>query len=254
MTELMEYQDVIDRVRSGFAGVEYSRPGPERPRRRISRRVTMAIASAALIVLVGALVLGPSRGTSLVWAAEPEVVTEADIEVATEACQESLDASDPSLDVRVGDLPPLVLMDLRGDRAVATFRGGGEYVVCLLDTTVDPWGASIFSAAPYGTEESGTPPLMEDAQILDAGPWGEGDEMVTLFTGAVPASVARVIFVFTVPDLPPAEASVGEGAFSIWWPGGPWFDVDTRAYAADGSELPDSIIGGFSTGPASPQP
>lgn len=253
MTELMEYQDVIDRVRSGLAGVEYPRPAPDRPTRRGSRKVTMTIAGLALIVLVAALVLGPSRGTSLVWAAEPEVVTEADVQEATVACQKSLDASDPSLDVRVGDLPPLVVMDLRGDRAVAIFRGGGEYVVCLLDTTVDPWGASIFEVAPYGTEESGSLPLTDKANVFSAGPWGEGDEMVTLVTGAVPTSVAKVVFRFTVPNLPPAEASVGEGAFSIWWPGGPYFDVDFRAYAADGTEL-ELSVGGISMEEASPQP
>jgi hypothetical protein len=240
MTELMEYQDVIDRVRSGIAGVKYAKPAPDRRPRR-SRRMTMAIAGVALIVLITALVLGPSRGTSLVWAAEPEVVTEADIEEATVACQKSLDAQDPSLDIRVGILPPMVLMDLRGDRAVATFREGGRYVVCLLDTTTDPWEGSIFSAIPYGTEETGTPEFIDGVPVLTEPGFQHGDigEMdgVGIVSGAVGPTVVRVVFQFTVPDLGTSEATMGEGAFAIWWPAldDCRVELTMSAFAADGS-------------------
>jgi hypothetical protein len=252
MTELDTYPDVVEQLRRGMKKVRYLRPPPKpRPRRR-AFHLAAAIALVGATALISTVLLSRS-GTSLVWAAEPDVVTEADIGSATASCQESLDAQDPSLDIRVGDLPPLALMDLRGNRAVAIFRGGGEYIVCLLDTSAVPWRASIFSAAPYGTEETGSPPLGENAQVLDSGTWGEGDDMVTLVAGAVPSSVSRVIFEFKTPDLGSAEASVGEGAFCIWWPGGPSFDVDIRAYAADGTEL-HQPIGGIRWGEASPAP
>ncbi|MGH2573022.1 MAG: hypothetical protein ACRDGU_06020 [Actinomycetota bacterium] len=251
MTELELYSDVVDRVRLGMAGVQYLRPAPKRPRRRLSIRSSALIAGVAAIVLIATLVLAPSR-TRLVWAAVPEVVTEQDVQAATVACQESLDAHDPSLDIRVGELPPLVVLDLRGNRAVAIFRGGGEYVVCLVDTAGDSWEGSIFSAVPYGTEETGSLPLMENANVIDSGTWGEGDDMVTLVTGAVPRSVARVVFEFTVPDLGSAEATVAEGALSIWWPGGSHFDVDIRTFRADGSELHLPVVG-ISAGEASPR-
>lgn len=252
MTELDTYPDVVEQVRRGMEQVRYLRAPPKPRRRRRALGVSVAIALVVATVLISTLVLSPS-GTSVVWAAEPDVVTEADIQSATESCQQSLDAQDPSLDISVGDLPPLVVMDLRGNRAVAIFRGGGEYVVCLIDTSADPWVGSIFSAAPYGTEESGTPPLSEDAYVLDTGTVGEGDDMVSLTTGAISPAVSRLVFNFIVPDLGSAEATVGEGAFGIWWPGGPPYEVKFRAYAADGSVV--ELAGtGFSVGGEEPLP
>jgi hypothetical protein len=241
VTDLDTYADVIDRVLAGMEDVRYRRPTPKLPRPRRTVRVALAVGAVMAIVLISTQVQAPSgpptqtqaspKTTPVVWASVPQVATEADAQSATEACGKGLETLDPSLDIRLEELPPLVILDIRGNRALATFFDGDRYVLCEVETAVRPWAGTIReSVAGLRTEGP------DGLRMVSFGAWGEGDGAINYTIGLAGPSVAKVVIDFGLSGLRTGEATLSDGAFSIWWPGA--YSAGTlRTLEADGGEV-----------------
>ncbi|HLF44449.1 MAG TPA: hypothetical protein VJA46_13135 [Acidimicrobiia bacterium] len=228
MNDVKDYEDVIDRVEWGMEGVRYLRPAPTARRSRSHLRPIVFVAgSVGLALFIVALVLAPVGDAALAWAATPSAVSVEQAEAAATACRD-----DVALDLGaagMSELPPLVIMDLRGNRAVATFVDETGHVTCLIDTTSQPWTASMSSVGPSPTDPMGDPIEIDGLATL-----GEGETLLSFANGAVDESVAQVVV--EIPGREPAEATVEGGRFSIWWPSN-LEAVVIRALADNGAEL-----------------
>lgn len=260
--EQREDDDTAARLEQAFAAVTYSRPSPSvvdtdaapslvrlAPRPRGRRRTPLAwlAGAAAALLLAGAVVLWPS-GSSVAWAAKPRDASAADRSDVAAACSAplarglgELEASGsvavgggdappaPAPDAPPTELPPLAVLDVRGDVAFAVYQDESWTVTCLLRADGDGWADQGIQVGPGSS--GGTPGIVSGGgtQTVDG-------EALTTVTGAAPAGTARVTF--RLDDGTVVRASLLGSTWAAWFPGSSRIDPSSiTAYDADGSAI-----------------
>ena len=213
-----------------------------------------AIGAAAAAVAAAVVLPGVRGSTALAWTPVPRVATEADADVARQACvapdgTEAATAESGSRgdDAGVDTITPapeglgsLTALDLRGNGGLAVFNRDEKIVMCML-RVVD--GTPEY-AGMISTDSSGE---ASDTLRVDGGmTTGIGSNTaVSMLTGyAGPAAVVEI----RVDGLDPITATLVDGRFAAWWPepssgSGTSLDgpITIASFAADGTELADII-------------
>lgn len=259
--QVREDADTAARLEEAFAAVTNTRPSPAAadvqptslvplPDRRRRRSPLIWLAGAAAsVVLAAAVVLWPS-GSSVAWAAEPRVADAADRAAVQAVCAAplarglgDLESSGsaavgggeappaPAADAPPTALPPLAVLDLRGDIAFAVYQDASWTVTCLLRADGDRWIDQGIQVGPGSS--GGTPGIVSGggSQTVDG-------EALSTVTGTAPAGTARVTF--RLDDGTVVRASLLGTTWAAWFPGSARIDPSTiTAYDADGG-----VIGG----------
>jgi hypothetical protein len=203
---------------------------PARPRRR--PLAWLVAAAAAVVALTVALTLLPGRD-AVAWASEPSTATAADVVVAQKACSAplarglgdlqqsgsaSVDGTTPAAPPpSPGDagpptaLPPLAVLDVRGDGALAVYQDATWQVVCLLRRENGTW---VDQGISVGPGRAAAPPGL----VFGGGTSWAGGDQVSYVGGAVPTGTATVTF--TLSDGSTVRASLLGTTFAAWFPGG----------------------------------
>lgn len=248
-----EDAEVAKALIQGFSLIEFNRPAPvpeaqavelisvsPGKQRRGSQR-WYAIAASVTLALALATTLSP-HNTSVAWANQPTAATSTDRISAVKACgavierglgdlQSSFTQSvEPGSSPSVGttskvtsqpaELPPLAVLDIRGDGALAIFEDSNWTVMCLLKRTGNRWvdqGVTVTSAS--ADPQPGT-------SFVSQTSWVGGDS-VSIVGGVTPPSSTNVTFELSNGEL--VSASVLNGKFAAWFPG-------------DTTVIPNSIV------------
>jgi hypothetical protein len=211
-----------------------ARPAPRmtvlrgRSTRRRRSRVWLSGAAAAVMALALTLSLAPG-GSSGAWAAEPSTPTSADEEAAAAACGAPLArglgdlessgsaSTDGSRAPAPGEgpvvpesLPPLAVLDIRGDGALAIYQDPTWQVTCLLARDGSAWVDQGISVGP-GPSTS-TPGVIFGSRTT----WMGGGSVAYL-GGTVPPGTTKVTF--DLSDGTTVQASLLGTTFAAWFPG-----------------------------------
>ena len=200
-----------------------------RPASRLRSPVWLAGAAAAVVALTLTVTLSPG-GSSVAWAAEPTTPTAGDREASATACgtpvarglgdlessgSASVTGADPAPAPERApgvpeSLPPLAVLDIRGDGALAIYQDSTWQVICLLTREGDAWVDQGISVGP-GTGTS-TPGVVFGSRTS----WVGGDSVAYL-GGSVPPGTSKVTF--DLSDGTTVQASVLGITFAAWFPG-----------------------------------
>ena len=228
---------------------------PSRRRWYSAAAIGAAAAAVAAAAVAAAVVLpGVGGSTALAWTPVPRAATEADADVARQACvvPDGTDAATTKSgsrgdDARVDTITPapeglgsLTALDLRGNGGLAVFNRDEKIVMCML-RVVD--GTTEYA----GMISIDSPGKASDTLRVDGGmTTGIGSNTaVSMLTGyAGPAAVVEI----RVDGLDPITATLFDGRFAAWWPepssgSGTSLDgpITIVSLAADGTELADII-------------
>jgi hypothetical protein len=201
---------------------------PPRPATRRRAPVWLAGAAAAVLALALTVTLAPG-GSTAAWAAEPTTPTSGDRAAAATACGAPLArglgdlewsggatadgalASAPGAGPTVPQsLPPLAVLDIRGDGALAIYQNPTWQVTCLLAREGDLWVDQGISVGP-GPGAS-TPGVVFGSRTS----WIGGDSVAYL-GGSVPPGTTKVTF--DLSDGTTVQASLMGTTFAAWFPG-----------------------------------
>jgi hypothetical protein len=278
MEDLQAHDDVVSRIRDGFAPVRFrpDAPPPKHPHR--GARAAGVVSTVTTMALVAFAVTGggldsPFSRTRPAWSATPIEVSDAERAEIVEACAQPntwpwVLLSGPKImdELRSGvgwrraakdwpgdgshaiegepvELPPLRLLDFRGgDAAVAIFAadGGGYPVLCPLRRAGGAWSAEM--------RDSGVATVM-----------GDGDGGVVLPSSEAPVRPAGWIEEGGVPGLQSgASGELGADGelpdsitltaplpgFSVWWGA---VDAEVERLVVDTGDLDvrASVGGGY---------
>lgn len=262
VVEQREDADTAARLEEAFSAVTNVRPSPAAenlpgaslvplPGRRGRRtRVPWLAAAAAAVLLATAVVLWPS-GSSVAWAAEPRATSAADRADVQAACSAPLSRGlgqlegsgsaavaagtapaapgAPATDLPPSQLPPLSVLDVRGDVAFAVYQDATWTVTCLLRSDDGRW---IDQGIQVGPGSSGATPGI----VGSGGTQTVDGEAVTTVTGTAPTGASRVTF--RLDDGTAVQASVLGTTWAAWFPGSATIDPATiTAYDASGRVL-----------------
>jgi hypothetical protein len=189
---------------------------PETGRSRSRRRVGVTAAAAAVAALLaGGVAIAPTAAYAS-WSAEPASVT------STQALQQAVDCTalwDQSVDWPAVEPDDILLSERRGDASLTIMRQGDAVIEC---SDVGLGGAG-WSAL---TDETGAVPATAAGKIStrSLGSTGNWPLEYSSITGTVGAGVTGVDIVGTDGSI--VTASVGDGWFTAWWPGGSGGIVD----------------------------
>lgn len=191
-------------------------------------RAWAAAAAAAVLVLALVLTLAPG-GSSVVWAAEPSTPTAADREAVATACSaplarglgdlessgtartDGVPAPDPGPGPTVPEsLPPLAVLDIRGDGALAIYQDPTWQVTCLLARERGAWVDQGISVGPGPSTM--TPGVVFGSRTT----WIDGDS-VAFLGGSVAPGTSKVTF--DLSDGTTVRASLLGTTFAAWFPG-----------------------------------
>ncbi len=202
---------------------------PARSTGRRRSHAWLAGAAAAVLALTLTLTLAPG-GTSVAWAAEPRTPTAADVEAVATACRAPLARGLGDLESSGGSttgdgapapapgegptvpesLPPLAVLDIRGDGALAIYQDPTWQVTCLLAREGGAWVDQGISVGP-GPSTS-TPGAVFGSRTT----WIGGDSVAYL-GGSVPPGTTKVTF--DLSDGTTVQASLLGTTFAAWFPG-----------------------------------
>ena len=226
-------------------------PPPGRPAGRRRTRAWLAGAAAAVLALTLSLTLAPG-GSSVAWAAEPTAPTAGDRDAAAAACGAPLARGLGDLESSgsaSGDgapapaaggggpgvpdsLPPLAVLDIRGDGALAVYQDPTWQVTCLLARDGSAWVDQGISVGP-GPGAS-TPGTLFSGRTS----WVGGDSVAYL-GGSVPPGTTKVTF--ELSDGTTVRASVLGATFAAWFPGErSYVPGSLTTHQADGSQAPST--------------
>lgn len=250
-------------LEEAFDGIRLDRPAPGgtttggtategvfKPGRTTGRRrghvLWLSGAAMAVVALVLTVTLTPG-GSSVAWSAQPTAPTEVDREAAGEACGAPLarglgelessgsaavdgaaaPAPEPGESAPVS-LPPLAVLDIRGDGALAVYQDRTWQVACLLTREGGAWVDQGITVGPA----SSTPGAMFGSSTA----WVGGDS-VTYLGGSVPSGTTKVTF--DLSDGTTVRASLLGDTFAAWFPGDrSYVPGSLLTYGADGRPRP----------------
>ncbi len=239
--------EVADDIAVAFSGLTFTRPSPSvtpaasstRSGSRASRRTRYVwlagLAAASVVTLTTISFVIPDQG-SVAWAETPTRPSSGEVRSVVETCSADIapglgeleysglaspEGSMPAeQDISAADslvpreLPPLTVLDLRGEGALALFADDNWNVVCLLSQKDGTWvsqGLTVTSAAsPDASSDS--PPLQFGSSLA----WASG-ETLSYLAGGLPATAARATLM--LPDGTVAEASILGDHYAVWFPG-----------------------------------
>jgi hypothetical protein len=203
-------------------------PKAARSRSRYRRVGVTAAAGAAL--LAGGIAIAPTAAYAS-WSAEPASVTSAQALQQAAECTKLWDQSVKWPDVKPEDI---LLSERRGDTSLTIMRQGDTVIEC----SDIGYGGAGWSAL---TDETGAVPATAAGRISTRSLGSSGDWPLeySSITGTVGAGVTGVDIVGA--DGSVVTASVGNGWFTAWWPGGSGGIVD------DGETITVHTDGGSAT-------
>ncbi|MEY4175255.1 MAG: hypothetical protein RI900_2420 [Actinomycetota bacterium] len=244
MNTQLDEQHVADQLRSGFAGATYDRSATSfagGSRLPYIGGTTLAAAAA-----VTGLLLATSGGANpaLAWSPAPAAVTAADEVAVRAACtvdpaqgSEGRDALSAPVEALPAELPPLVVLDLRGTGGLATFADANWTATCLVVRTGDGFERGPVVLEPT-TESAGAAPLAVSWAASTT--WQDGSD-ISMMSGV--ASADAVTVEVSVPGQPVAVTNVVNGRFNLWWIGAlPTEEGTIRALDAAGGELAEVAL------------
>ena len=204
------------------------RPLPSRKRRSPAGWIAVA---AAVVIAASALNISGPGGSSIAWAAEPESPTASEVQAINKACSRVIErgvgelqgsgtasadgSSEFATDGVVApeqptELPPLEVLDVRGDGAMAVYSDDQWQIVCLLQQSGGVW--RDFGLTAMGKD--GDAP----AGLVASGSTNSRDgQAISYVSGAVPAGTTAVTFELSNGET--VTASVLDGSFAAWFPG-----------------------------------
>ena len=256
-------------LEEAFDGVRLGRPAPGRtttggispPARIVAlpgrtdgpRRapvVWLSGAAVAVVALVLTVMLAPG-GSSVAWSAVPTAPTAGDREAAAAVCGAPLarglgelessggasvdgapapaPAPEPG-EIAPESLPPLAVLDIRGDGALAVYQNRTWQVACLLTREAGAWVDQGITVGPGpGTSTPG-------AIFGSSTAWAGGD-FVAYLGGSVPPGTTKVTF--DLSDGTTVRASLVGDTFAAWFPGDrSYVPGSLLTYGADELPLP----------------
>ncbi|WP_149204410.1 hypothetical protein [Actinotalea subterranea] len=224
------------------------RPEPVPAERRVPRPVLAGAAAAALVatgVLVGTLVWEPTTAYAS-WTAEPAVVSDVQDALRADACPAVAQAIVGGATPEVVDVPlETVLVDVRGQYAYVLHAAESAVAECFV--TQEPGGTqweAVGNDLVLGEGETLAEPAADGLTVLGNGTsrWAEGvmgEGAVTSAYGRVGADVESVVVTTTGGD--EATASVENGWWAVWAPGGDALEDTARLTLDDGRVLEVSV-------------
>ncbi|MGZ8715173.1 MAG: hypothetical protein ACXWZX_18735 [Mycobacterium sp.] len=198
------------RIRAAYRAVDVPRMAPplldgRRSARRdqLPRVVGAGMILAVAVIAVGVWLVGQGQPTVLGWQAVPQIQDAALLANAANVCAVVPDASKgPRADL------PVVIVDARGQTAVAFMTDGRDYETC--EFTLDENGARSSASMGIGGQLG----LGGSLDVITGRTDGAG--RYHLIVGHVPAGTATVHI--DVANGEPTTASLGGGYYLAWWP------------------------------------
>ncbi|WP_277212078.1 hypothetical protein [Isoptericola croceus] len=214
--------------------------GERRPAlRRPGRAAAVASAAAAAVVaVVVTTVTLDSPAAYASWTPVPAGVTPADTALADESCggsaAEIVEGAEGPVVQEVPVAP--VLTDVRGDYTYVVVAGEGAYGECFV-TATDERGAPQVVTSSAVVPELALPGRRELTTLQNGtASWSEGDGAEGALTsafGQVGDDVTAVALTLTSGER--VEASVADGWWAVWAPGGSALGETAEVTYADGT-------------------
>ncbi|MCK0118444.1 hypothetical protein BCE75_101240 [Isoptericola sp. CG 20/1183] len=210
------------------------RPGARRPGRAAA--VASAAAAVAVAVVVTTVTLdSPAAYAS--WTPVPAALPAAEQELRAEQCgtgaAEIVEGPDGPV-VQESPVEP-VLTDVRGDYTYVVLAGDGAYSECFV-TSTDGEPPMVVTSSAAGVDLPA--PDARELTTLQSGTasWSEGDGTEGALTsafGQVGEDVTAVELTLTTGEA--VEASVTDGWWAVWAPGGSALATSAEVTYADGT-------------------
>jgi hypothetical protein len=212
-----------------------SRPAAQR---RAPRR--LALAGAAAGVLTVGLVLAPplTGGDEAFasWTAQPQALAAEQRPGAAESCRENLADGAGADDTAALARSVVAVAESRGEWTTVLLAGAGGFsALCVTDTSAGLFTQGMIGSV--GVPGGYTAPGPRDVVATDLGSGTMAAGELSLAAGSVGPQVVGVAYRSLDHGL--VEASVAEGRFALWFPGGELRDasggVDVEVTYDDGS-------------------
>jgi hypothetical protein len=198
------------------------------PHRRRLFLSPAGLAASAVVMVAGiavATVVANVAAPSAAWSATPTRSSASDEARARQACADV--PAEPAGEDRVGDkgraparpapagpptLPPLAVLDVRGNGAVAIFADERWTADCVLTRRGDRWERLASTLSPSGTTVSAV-----ELSLQGHGSTIQPDgTAVSYLAGHAGAGISSVRLVTAGGE--PILASLARGHFALWWP------------------------------------
>ncbi len=219
------------------------RPAARRPG-RVAAAASAAAAVAVAVVVTTVTLDSPAAYAS--WTPVPDAVPEAEQELRTEQCgagaAEIVDGPDGPV-VQDSPVEP-VLVDVRGDYTYVVMAGEGAYTECFVTAPADE-PPTVVTAGAAGVDLPA--PDARDLTTLQRGTasWSEGDGTEGALTSAFGQAgddVAAVELTLTSGER--VEASVADGWWAVWAPGGAALAARAEVTYTDGTTVMTDVMAG----------
>jgi len=239
-----------------FESVHYSRPAPQanglaQKNRSVVSRWAVAMIAASVSVIAASGFLFASATLTPAWASHPRTPSGSDTAAIESVCRQrmTLQSRSGGPTGSISNLPPLVLIDIRGSGALAVFQDSSNTVECIASNATTPfwfslskntWSVASLTSGP-GVSVAPVSDITIDSGAVSVEIWTDGaatrrSKYVTDVNGRVPNPVARVTA--DLPDGTQATASLAGNHFALWWPGDhAQQQVTLHAYDAAGSQI-----------------
>lgn len=213
----MKDTDVLEAVSARYARVRCDRPVDaviRRGRLLRRRRRAPAVAALALALTGGLLTLGaqPRSGAAFAdWTSGPQATDAVTLAVIDASCRDKAEDATAAM-------PPLRIVDRRGNFALSLYTDGRSAVVCEL---FEGGGRSTWAQGGLGyDQEVRTRHTLSPARPVAVESAGQitlaaGQDSASNVYGWVGPGVVKVVVTSSVATV---TASVNDGAFTAWWP------------------------------------
>lgn len=233
MSDLTEYEDTIEMLRSSLSDLRYERPVPELPKRpRISIRTGVV---AAAVLIAGSVWL-VNQSPDPAWAAAGQIPTADETAALTETCA----AQATEIGTATSELPTLVAAEVRGRTASLVYAAEDRFVTCVAQDFQSGSDQGRMTAIAEGEiadlEPANGPVRFSILTISDppALPGAKEPQSAnTWVVGIIEPQVDQVLI--ETSTLGQFEATVADGWFTAWWPTTESFEI--VALDSNGAEL-----------------
>jgi hypothetical protein len=239
------------------------------PRRWVTRSLSRWVTAGALALVVStaALVLptGSPQTAFASWSSMPVAVADADADADADAEVAGQRCRDNNVDENKADSPMVlsnagvqrmrtVLAERRGDDTYTLIEGSGWIAECLQG---DGLGGGVLARAGDVDLRTGWSlvPAVDGAVILTGGTQRTGNDVSSTYhwvTGRVGSDVTGVGVTPSGEGV--VTATLSNGYFTAWWPGGRSDTAEVTLHLADGRTLggipADPIVSHYEGGPA----
>lgn len=234
MSDLAEYEETIEVLRSSLRDIRYERPVSELPTRP---RIPVKFGAAAVVLVVAGTVWFATQAAEPAWAESGSALTTDETETLTEGCEEAAQLTE--VEGARGDRTELMATEIRGRTASLVFAGADHYVICVAQdyrSGSEDGRVIVIGRGEIADLQPAIGPIRSAVMTVSDPPTSPSDEepqSATSIVGRVEPNVDRVLI--ETPTLGQFEATVDGDWFTAWWPTTEFFEI--VAVDSNGTEV-----------------